>query len=249
MVGNFFPEVFGISGFREVAAMALPVDLQKHSVHGYTLASTLQTWGHVQRTCDVLEIWAGVGSIALAGRKLSMSTKEIELFRLPGVTDDPLSDKTEDLRCAEGVANTLAALMSVKEHGLVMMAPVCSSMVFMNSSRCCRTADNVWGDKSYIPVQEGNHFAKCMVLFLLVCHARGLHPVCEQPKGSQLWSLPPVKAALEYLQLTSTLTARCAFDCKPSESAFSKCSSCMVPLGSLACSVLAAAQMGSTGLW
>ena len=197
------------------SVMALPAQLQIHSVHGFTMLSTLQRWEHVERNCDVLEIWAGVGSVAGAARKLSMSAREIELRRIPGITDDPANDQSEDLMSPKGAENTLAALMSVKREGLVMMGPVCSSMVFMNSSRCCRSSDNVWGNETYGPVEEGNHFAKCIVLFLLVCHARGLHAVCEQPKGSYLWKLPPVKLAIEHLNLTSTLTARCTFDRKP----------------------------------
>ena len=195
--------------------MALPDQLRSHSVHGYNLVKTLRKWQHVERTCDVLEIWAGVGSVASAARKLSLSAREIELLRVPGTTDDPTNKETEDLMSEQGVANALEALMSVKVGGLVMMGPVCSSMVFMNSSRCCRTFDNVWGDVTYAPVQEGNHFANCMVLFLLVSDARGLHAVCEQPKGSMLWNLPPVRLALDHLQLISTLTPRCAFDRKP----------------------------------
>ncbi len=55
-----------------------------------------------------------------------------------------------------GFLSAVVGVLSVVEGGLVWLAPVCASFVWMNSSNTKRRKGHEEGDESYTPVHEGN---------------------------------------------------------------------------------------------
>jgi hypothetical protein len=96
------------------------------------------------------------------------------------------------------------------------MAPVCSSFVFMNSSRCERDEDNYFvGDVSYDKVHEGNVMADSAAFFMFVAWARGSDCVFENPIGSTIFKYGGLKVAIDKLKLHDAVAYRCAYDAAP----------------------------------
>ena len=92
-----------------------------------------------------------------------------------------------------------------------MDGPVCSSFVFMNSSRCKRTLQNPMGDVDYRPVAEGNlHASVAAFLYALAC-LRGILPVVENPAGSLIFRFPTLESVIAFFSTGSALCCRCAF--------------------------------------
>ena len=76
---------------------------------------------------------------------------KFDKFRVPGVSD-VAGALSEDLLSSCGFKSAVRCVLSMREGALLWMGPVCSSFVFMNSSRCKRTLDNPLGDVDYKPV-------------------------------------------------------------------------------------------------
>ena len=86
----------------------------------------------------------------------------------------------EDITSLSGFRQALQYVLSLREGGLLMMAPVCSSFVWLNSSRCMRTAENHFaGRVSYEPVHTGNVMGEMAAFLFAVAWAPGVHVVLE----------------------------------------------------------------------
>ena len=191
--------------------MSVPDGLQWLCVFGLTLSAVL-SWpeAHGQRTVDVVELWCGVGSIAGAAAAAGYVVHKFDKFRVPGVSDvaGPLS---EDLLTSCGFQSAVRCVLSMREGALLWMGPVCSSFVFMNSSRCKRTLQNPMGDVDYRPVAEGNlHASVAAFLYALAC-LRGILPVVENPAGSLIFRFPTLESVIAFFSTGSALCCRCAF--------------------------------------
>ena len=191
--------------------MLVPDGLQHLCVFGLTLSAAL-SWpeAHGQRTLDVVELWCGVGSIAGAAAAAGYVVQKFDKFRVPGVSDvaGPLS---EDLLSSCGFLSAVRCVLSMREGALLWMGPVCSSFVFMNSSRCKRTVHNPMGDVDYRPVAEGNlHASVAAFLYALAC-LRGILPVVENPVGSLIFRFPALKSVIAFFSAESAVCCRCAF--------------------------------------
>ena len=174
----------------------------------------LQVWDIMdwpaERNLDVCELWSGVGAVAGAARIRALSAQEFDKARTP----------MEDITSLSGFRQALQYVLSLREGGLLMMAPVCSSFVWLNSSRCMRTAENHFaGRVSYEPVHTGNVMGEMAAFLFAVAWARGAHVVLENPPASHLWDYLPVKRVLEAINshtpLHHIVTYRCAFDDAP----------------------------------
>ena len=191
--------------------MSVPDGLQWLCVFGLTLSAVL-SWpeAHGQRTVDVVELWCGVGSIAGAAAAAGYVVHQFDKFRVPGVSDvaGPLS---EDLLTLCGFQSTVRCVLSMHEGALLWMGPVCSSFVFMNSSRCKRTRKNPMGDVDYKPVAEGNlHASVAAFLYALAC-LRGILPVIENPVGSSIFRFPTLESVIAFFSAGSAVCCRCVF--------------------------------------
>ena len=120
-------------------AMTVPASLSKMTVFGLSLAMALSL-APVHRPLSVVELWCGVASIAKAAECAGYANVAMDRDRIPGVTDVcGQSDATEDILTKSGFLKALKAVLEIKDGGLLWMAPVCSSFVFLNSAKWKRT--------------------------------------------------------------------------------------------------------------
>ena len=191
--------------------MLVPVALQHLCVFGLTLNAALSLpEASGQRTVDVVEFWCGVGSIAGAAAAAGYVVRKFDKFRIPGVTDSagPLS---EDLLLVSGFMSAVHCVLSMRSGGLLWMGPVCSSFVFMNSSRCKRTKDNPMGEVNYKPVAEGNLHASVAAFLFALASLRGVLPVVENPAGSIIFRFPSLQLVIDFFSAASAVCCRCVF--------------------------------------
>ena len=191
--------------------MLVPDGLQHLCVFGLTLNAVL-SWpeAHGERTVDVVELWCGVGSITAAAAAAGYVVHKFDKFRVPGVSDvaGPLS---EDLLSSLGLQSAVRCVLSMREGALLWMGPVCSSFVFMNSSKCKRTLENPMGDVDYKPVAEGNlHASVAAFLYALAC-LRGILPIVENPVGSSIFRFPALQSVVAFFSAGSAVCCRCVF--------------------------------------
>ena len=110
---------------------------QTFLVHGWTVVVVLSSdeWMHLPQDLDCVDIFAGVGSATAAEQGIRSATYDI--LRIPGITE-----QTEDITTLQGFRGAVALVLRLVLHGLLWLAPDCSSWVFMNCSRCKRSEDN-----------------------------------------------------------------------------------------------------------
>ena len=190
--------------------MRVPPALCKMNIFGVTLAMAL-SMSPVTRPLSVVELWSGVGSIAKAAECAGYQQFAMDKDRIPGVTDVDESDATENIMTKAGFMKALGAVLQLKKGGLLWMAPVCSSFVFMNSSNCKRSILRPQGNTAYAPVREGNFMASIAAFLYAVAMLRGVHPVIEQPAGSIMFRYKPLANVLNIFQHWVATCARCHF--------------------------------------
>ena len=160
----------------------------------------------------MVELWCGVGSIAKAAQCAGYANFAMDRGRIPGVTDaGGESDATEDILTKSGFVKALKAVLQIKDGGLLWMAPVCSSFVFLNSANCKRSVAWPQGNTAYAPVQEGNRMALMAGFLYAVAMLRGVHPVIEQPEGSIMFRYKPLAEVLQCFHYCVATCARCHF--------------------------------------
>ena len=178
-------------------------------IYGYSLQRALNEFLTIDRDLSVVELWSGVGSVAAAGEELGLKCHQFDLLR-----KGPDVEETEDMLTPQGFQVALQRVMRLKNGGLLWMAPPCSSWVFMNTKNTKRCRENPLGDTSYKPVADGNLQAEIMIFFFVLALLRTVHPVCEQPVGSQMHSHPLIAHVAQMLKPTFAICARCVFDTK-----------------------------------
>ena len=186
-------------------------------VFGLTVAACLTdpVRLHGPRDLDVVEIFAGVASIAGAAKEAGYRAMAFDKSRVPGLTDSLSSEVSEDVSCEHGFLHAVSLVMRLRVGGLLWIAPVCSSWVWLNVSMTKRSADNCYkGDTKYKPVQEGNHIAILCAFLLELAFARKLQAVLENPPVSYIWKFPPLASCLERLgmNLHTAICHRCAYE-------------------------------------
>ena len=179
------------------------------SVFGVTLAMALSMMP-AERDLSCVELWAGVGSIARAAGSEGMDVIAMDINRIPGETNVS-GPKTENILLKQGFMSALRTVLRLRPSGLLWMAPVCSSFVFMNSSNCKRTKENPAGNTAYGPVKDGNRVALIAAFFYALAMLIGCKPVMEQPSGSMMFRLPIVAKVVAEFKAKSATCVRCAF--------------------------------------
>ena len=200
---------FLVTGSQPMAQSCVPAKLGKMQVFGVTLAAALAMMPK-DRHLDCVELWAGVATISRAASVEGMESVAMDIRRIPGETDKA-GPGTENILLREGFMKALSTVLCLRPKGLLWMAPVCSSFVFMNSSNCKRTKQNPAGNTGYGPVREGNRMATIAAFLYAVAMLIGAKPIIEQPAGSIMFSFSPLKRVIDVFEGVSTTCARCAF--------------------------------------
>ena len=186
---------------------------QSFLVHGLTVAAVLSShqWLLLPRALDCVEIFAGVGSIAAAAAEKGLKATTYDKLRIPGVTE-----QAEDITTLQGFRAAIALVMRLVVHGLLWLAPECSSWTWMNCSRCKRLEDNGYiGDVTYDKVVQGNAIAEASVFLTLLAAARHVKAALENPEGSNFFNFGPVVCMERTLNMVAACTYRCAFSSAP----------------------------------
>lgn len=143
------------------------------------------------RDLDVVELWSGVGSIVSAAKAAGLAAAPFDKHRDHGVTDTADPSTTEDILLEAGFLRALGLVLRLRLGGLLWMAPVCSSWIFLNLAQTKRTrlhGPKFSGDERYVPVQQGNQMAEIAAFLFLIAALRGVHAVIENPAGSMMFS-------------------------------------------------------------
>lgn len=155
------------------------------SVMGITIASAL-AMAPVDRDLHVVELWAGVASIARAAQVHDYQAVAFDLNRCPGVTDVQ-GEGCEDITMQQGFMKAIMLALRLCEGGLLAMGPDCSSFTFPNSSRHKRKASAECGDPQYSPVTLGNLMAVIALFLCQLAVARRAHVSLENPPDSYIF--------------------------------------------------------------
>ena len=125
---------------------------------------------------DAAELFAGVASVTAGMRAQKLTCIPYEIKP---------SEHMDMLSCTGfGLALTLVLRMGMAGRGLLWMAPVCSSWVFMSMGTTMRTRWTPEGDSSVECVRKGNLMVCRCVLLAALAHAMNLTWIIEQPSSS-----------------------------------------------------------------
>ena len=168
---------------------------------------------HGPRDLDVVELFAGVAAITRAARNAGYQAEAYDKNRVLGQTDDDTDSKCEDITTEKGFLRAVSLVMRIKMAGLLFMAPVCGSWVYLNISRTKRALENQWyGDVMYEPVRQGNAMAMACAFLAELAKKRRVQVVAENPPGSSLWKFRPWARAMQSAGMTSeAICDRCAY--------------------------------------
>lgn len=183
-------------------------------VFGCSVAEVLREHADLYRDLDVVELWSGVGAIAEAAREAGFAAVEFDINRVPGTTDTDRPAETENILLEPGFKRALELTMRLRPGGILWMAPVCSSWVFLSLSRTKRKRGTRYeGNMGCRAVREGNEMARIAAFLYKVAHARGATPVLENPPSSTLFLYGPLVDSLAAVDAErhTAVCPHCAF--------------------------------------
>ena len=92
---------------------------------GLTVSACLTdpSWLHCPRDLHVVEIFAGVASIAAAAKAAGYQAVAFDKSRVPGLTDSLSSKASEDVTCEHGFLHAFSLVMRLQVGGLLWLAP------------------------------------------------------------------------------------------------------------------------------
>ena len=194
------------------------------TVFGLSVEDAVQKYGDVERNLDVVELWSGVGSVATAAQEAGFAEQPFDTSRVPGLTDSEGPRVTENILLESGFLRALKLTLRLRVAGLLWMAPVCSSWIFLAFSHTKRHKhDQYTGDLRRPNVRAGNDMARMAIFLYTVAFVRGVHPVLENPPSSVLFLFGPVVTGLAQIASKHTAVApHCAFSGGPRGSRFAK---------------------------
>lgn len=120
------------------------------TIHGWTVPLALSHFAHVARDLQAAEVFSGVGEVWGNAAKRRLPAAGFDKDRLPGVSDDPASRFCEDLCTATGLTNAMKLVARLVEGGLLWLAPLCASFIWLNLANTKRCAENWY----FLPCQD-----------------------------------------------------------------------------------------------
>jgi hypothetical protein len=162
-VAHFLPSSAYLTQHAAASVMNM---MSSKEVFGWTVQYALAQFHSAPRYRDVVEVFSGVGSIMGAAVGQGFQAAAFDKCRVPGQTDGP-GPLSEDLCTEAGFLSAVALVATLRVGGLLWLAPVCASWIWLNLKRTMRRSDNqYWGDTTYDPVRIGNHLAT-VTIFLM----------------------------------------------------------------------------------
>ena len=188
----------------------MPQILVGFTVLGWTLELALNDPAASQpRTLDVVELFCGVGNVYRQAIARGMRAKGMDKHSVPG--DAGSLSSVSHFSTRQGFKQALGTVLAIREGGLLVQAPPCASMGYLNCRQTKRSNANVDGDETYQPVRDGNLMSAAAAFFLALASLRGIFAVTENPTGSYLFKLRCWTDLASNWPLTFTDAARCSF--------------------------------------
>ena len=103
-------------------------------------------------------------------------------------TFDYVNAEHADITTAKGFHQAVQLLLRVKPHGLVVLAPDCSSFGFAPCSSTKRSKNNFAGGAQNPNVQTSNFMARISFFLFVLAWALDIEVIFENPAGSMIFS-------------------------------------------------------------
>lgn len=191
-----------------------PSTLYTGRIFGYTVDEVLvdKRWCRLPRNLDVVEMEAGIAAVTKGARTRGHRAEPY---------DKKIDPVRQNLLTQVGFEYALELTFRLRPGGLLGQAPQCSSWGGLNTSKTCRSKENVAGDETYHAVADGNMMAEITWFLFSVAFLRDAHNYVENPPGSMFFrygaNICPVVGLVVSSQtsgraLTSHIVRRCPFD-------------------------------------
>ncbi|CAE7740361.1 RHM1 [Symbiodinium sp. CCMP2456] len=149
------------------------------------------------RDLSCLDLFGASGAIKKAW---SGHHKKAELYDIK--TNGPQHDI-----CSEGGFENLMRMgLRIKPGGVIVAGPPCSLFIFLSSSIHRRSPHRPWGNQEYRSVRLSNCIVRNMTTFLQLMSERHVRWVIEQPSGSQMFRLPPLRRLMREVDAVPVTT-------------------------------------------
>ena len=125
---------------------------------------------------DFCEVFAGDGRFSESLRALGWT----------GINLDIKYSKNFDILSPLGFCMLLAAVWRIRRHGVLLMAPPCSSWIFLSMGSTGRRSNNYKGTGS-LAVKSQTRLISRLSCVLELCRRRKVKHIMEQPKSSLMF--------------------------------------------------------------
>jgi len=161
-------------------------------------------------THDFVEIFSGMESVSHGARA----------FGFNGLSIDKKHGMEHNILTPLGFLFCLNAVMHIKRHGFLFLAPPCSTWVFLSTSSTGRRKHNAMGDKNNKNVKSQNRLVSRLCHIIWMAHKRWVFVIIEQPMDSCMHLHPRLANILQRFRMETVkldMGAYGAFSQKPTK--------------------------------
>eukprot|EP00969_Alexandrium_andersonii_P190998 8437568-Alexandrium_andersonii.AAC.1 len=165
-----------IVGMSELADMALIGKLKMLGAPALFLhiVYVVSLMPGVPDSIDVLESFSGDEAV----------TRSFQQGGYRAIGFEVLKNPLMKMLSAPGYVLFLKLLLQIRGGGFKLAAPVCSSWVWINRGTSRRSWSNPLGDTRQATIAQASCMVARVILGLLICEAKSIWWVLEQPQGS-----------------------------------------------------------------
>lgn len=145
--------------------------------------------------------WSPLQHCEFFAGEMAVTYAEMEAGRKALAFDIIYDDVFMDFNSGRGFAHALYQVLRLGPGSGLMMAPVCSSWVFMSRGTTRRRMYAALGDLNSRSVSDGNVMASRVAIILYLAAARGVWFVFEQPVGSLFQEHPRLQQLFGILNI------------------------------------------------
>ncbi|CAE7244498.1 unnamed protein product [Symbiodinium sp. CCMP2592] len=149
--------------------------------------------------------WSPTDHCELFAGEMAITRAELEAGRRAVAFDVRYDSLFMNFNGDCGYCHAIYQVLRLIPGGGLMIAPVCSSWIFMSRGSTKRSKYNARGNPSAPSVQQGNLMAARTAILLYLAAARGVWFVLEQPSGSLFQEHPRIQQLLRILKLRKKL--------------------------------------------
>ena len=113
---------------------------------------------------------------------------------------DICTSNEHDVLSLEGLQLLLTRVMKIKEKGLLWAGTECKTWVFIDRHGTGRDKEHIGGNVMKKRIHQANHLVAITTLVFIVPWLRGVACVLENPQGSWIAQMEPLKSWLIFLK-------------------------------------------------